>query len=162
MFEEENVKKSPWDSKLEVKALNINNLDACVHLDKIALDGIWSQHQWKEELSDSKRLCLGGFKRSQLIAVTTGWIVLDEIQITAVAVHPGHRKLGFGKILLSELLKRAKSAGVIHATLEVRKTNIAANALYKSLGFKTQGYRHYYYKDGSDANIKYLSLESYN
>ena len=39
-------------------------------------------------------------------------------------------------------------------SLEVRERNIAAQALYKSLGFKKEGVRKRYYSDtGEDAHI---------
>tara|TARA_Y100001968_G_scaffold330294_1_gene381735 strand:+ start:2122 stop:2580 length:459 start_codon:yes stop_codon:yes gene_type:complete len=147
--------------QMKVISLDVHHLKKCIELDEIALDGFWSEEQWKKELTDSERLCLGLINKSQLIAFACGWIVMDELQITAIAVHPNHQGIGKGKIILSKLLFRAKSLGLNKATLEVKNNNSSAKALYKSLDFKLSGKRKNYYRDGSDALILSHDLISY-
>ena len=142
----------------KLRSLNIHNLHSCIHLDQIALKGLWSKQQWEKELSDSKRLCIGGFKSSNLIAFACSWIVIDELHLTAIAVHPFYRRVGLGKIVLLNLFQKASTQGCKRATLEVETSNKAALALYKSCGFKTTGCRHNYYKNGSDALIQWRPL----
>jgi len=142
-----------------VISLSLENLNACMKLDQIALKGLWSKQQWEKELSDSQRLCLGVFDSKNLIAFGCAWIVVDELHLTAIAVHPHHRRIGLAQIVLSSLFLKASNAGCERATLEVKSTNKAALALYKSSGFKTAGYRPNYYKNGSDALIQWRSLK---
>ncbi len=147
------------ESPLEVIALKPENLNACIKLDQLVLEGLWSKQQWKKELSDSKRLCLGIFDRSNLIAFVCGWLIVDELHLTAIAVHPLHRRLGLAKVVLTNLLLIATKKGCRRATLEVNSSNSAALALYKSSGFETAGSRRNYYKNGSDALIQWKSLK---
>ena len=130
-----------------------------MQLDKIALNGIWSRKHWENELSSKNRICLGLFSDRDLIAMACGWIVLDEIQITAIAVHPLFRRKGFGKLILSKLLNLAKEKNAKKATLEVDSKNHKALHLYKSLGFKTYGLRPNYYKEGTEAQIQWKVFE---
>ncbi len=149
-----NSKKASW----KINSLNVKNVHSCIKLDQIALKGLWSKEQWEKELSDSKRLCIGVFESSNLIAFGCGWIVIDEVHLTAIAVHPLHRRLGIGKVLLSSLFQKASAQGCRRATLEVKSSNTAALALYQSCGFITAGCRHNYYQNGSDALIQWKAL----
>ncbi len=146
------------DSQIEVISLHVPHLNKCVELDEKTLDGLWTKKQWEIELSDPSRLCIGIQCASEIIAFACGWIVLDELQITAIAVNPNHQKLGIGKKLTSLLLNKAKALGVKEATLEVENKNTSARALYKSLGFKVTGRRKNYYKNGSEALILWKNL----
>ncbi len=149
---------NPKPSFLKVNLLDSSNLNACIKLDQIALNGLWTKKQWEKELEDSCRVCLGVFDNSNLVAFGCGWIVLDELHLTAIAVHPKYRRQGIGKKVLLSMFKEAKANGTTRATLEVNNNNLEALALYKSCGFKTAGNRRNYYKDGSDALIQWRPL----
>ena len=94
-----------------------------------------------------------------LIAVSCGWVVLDELQITVLAVDPEQRRRGLGRAVLQKLLVDASNAGVRQAILDVAEDNLAANSLYSSCGFRTIGRRASYYRDGKDALIQSLDLQ---
>lgn len=52
-----------------------------------------------------------------------------------LAVHPDYRGQGIGRALLTELEVRARQTGCCRLTLEVRRDNVVAQALYGSTGF---------------------------
>ena len=134
-------------------------LAACLVLDERALKGFWSAQQWRSELEDPRRICLGLARDEEgLSGVACGWLVVDELHITVVAVDPDERQRGHGHCLLLALLQRARQDGAAHATLEVSDDNIAALALYNRAGFRTAGRREGYYRDGSDALIQWCRL----
>jgi ribosomal-protein-alanine N-acetyltransferase len=141
-----------------VTDLDSSWLAACLGLDERALNGFWSVQQWRRELEDPRRLCLGLVKNQRLLGVACGWLVVDELHITVVAVDPDERQRGHGHCLLLALLQRARQDGAAHATLEVGDDNIAALALYNRAGFRTAGRREGYYRDGSDALIQWCRL----
>jgi len=146
----------------EVIRLGPEQIHECLELDRLALNGLWSKKQWQQELFDSRRLCMGLLRSSKLLALASGWLVVDELHLTAIAVHPQHRRQGHARLVLSRLLQEAHLAGAAQATLEVSSTNSAARELYKSCGFKTAGCRHHYYSDGQDALIQWRSLNDKN
>ena len=133
-------------------------MSACVDLDQRCLGGLWNEQQWRRELEEPKRLCLGLIEGELLLALACGWLVADELHITAVAVDPGRRRRGLGRSLLDALLQRALMEGARHATLEVASDNTAAAGLYDSHGFQTAGRRSNYYRDGCDALIRWCRL----
>ncbi len=144
---------------MKVLSLTPSDLEACIHLDQLALKGLWNKQQWQRELKDDRRLCEGiKLTPFKLIALACGWLVADELHLTLVAVHPDHRQQGLAKIVLSALLKKAHQLGANDATLEVDSSNLAAIALYKGCGFITAGCRTNYYRNGNDAIIQWCSL----
>ena len=135
-----------------------DDLQSCVNLDRISLNGLWSAEQWRSELLEPGRICIGLHLAGTLVAMASGWLVLDELQINVVAVDPTQRRHGLGTAVLEELMEEARRRGAKRATLEVASCNQAAIALYKRCGFLTSGTRRAYYSDGRDALIQWIDL----
>jgi ribosomal-protein-alanine N-acetyltransferase len=146
------------DARTPVRRLTPADLDVCVALDRLALGGLWERDQWQTELESDGRLCLGLDGPRGLEAMASGWLVVDELQIMVVAVHPDGRRRGRGRRVLTALLQEARQQGARQAALEVAASNTAALALYAALGFRSQGRRCRYYRNGEDALIECLPL----
>ena len=141
--------------------LGLDDLSDCLRLDRIALNGIWTKQQWERELSDSNRLVMGiDTEDKSLIALASAWLVIDELQITAVAVDPMHQRCGFGARVLQAIMDRAASLGAVSATLEVASKNAVGRAFYVHSGFSTIGRRTAYYANGDDALLQSRSIGS--
>ena len=147
----------------QISQLGIIHLDDCFNLDQKALKGLWTKSQWKKELSDPKRICLGAleYESKKLLSFCSAWIVLDELQITSIAVHPLHLRKGIGKNMLADLIKKSKFLRVNKIHLEVKDSNEPAKALYESMGFKLNGKRSNFYEDGSNA-LNFIKVLSNN
>ena len=135
--------------------LGIKHLNACIKLDQESLNGLWTKSQWEKELTDPKRICIGVLDQDadKLLGLCSAWLIIDELYITSIAVHPIHQRKGIGTFLISDFIKRANSLRTNHIHLEVKDTNERAKAFYKAIGFKIEGNRSNFYKDGSDALI---------
>lgn len=81
------------------------------------------------------------------------WIILDEAHVTNIAVHPEYRGIGIGEKLLIAMIEMCKVESVMEMTLEVRRSNIAAQSLYKKFGFISEGIRNKYYADNKEDAI---------
>ena len=79
--------------------------------------------------------------------------VLDEGQITNVAVDPSCRRKGFGREIVRALIDYAQENGIVSISLEVRESNEAAIALYESLGFCRCGLRKNFYRTPTESAI---------
>jgi ribosomal-protein-alanine N-acetyltransferase len=142
-----------------VSELGAADVEDCFCLDQLALGGLWSQQQWLVELTEAQRLVVGvRAARGTLLAMASGWLILEELHITAVAVHPDHRRKGLARSVLTVLVQRAGQAGGQRATLEVSCGNVPAKNLYTSLGFRDVAIRRGYYRNGDDALIYYLAI----
>ncbi|MGQ0734312.1 MAG: ribosomal protein S18-alanine N-acetyltransferase [Acidobacteriota bacterium] len=73
------------------------------------------------------------------------WKAADQIHINNLAIRPQLRRQGLGSLLLARSLEEARRIGATHATLEVRRSNVAAISLYLRAGFEVTGVRKLYY-----------------
>ena len=80
--------------------------------------------------------------------------VLDQADIHTVLVDINQRGKGLAKALLQSMMQKLREEGVELVFLEVRESNLAAQALYTKQGFEVTGSRNNYYanKDGSKEN----------
>jgi len=97
-------------------------------------------------------------ERQPIVGYVCRWYVADEVHVLNVAVHPAHRQQGIAGVLMREILREARQGEAIGVTLEVRRSNCAARALYDRLGFEEVGVRRDYYGRGEDALIMWLDL----
>lgn len=81
-----------------------------------------------------------------LLAYCSGWVIADELHINSLAVAPERRREGWGGRLVRAVLQAAATEGVASATLEVRRSNVAAQRLYLSCGFAIEAVRPDYYE----------------
>ena len=140
---------------LKIIQLRLMHLNACMDLDQVVLNGLWTKSHWERELTNPKRICLGilELETKKILGLCSAWLIIDELHITFIGVHPVYKRKGLGKFLLSDLIKRSESLQTNQLLLEVKENNEPAKAFYKSMGFKTVGNRSNFYKDGSDALI---------
>lgn len=82
------------------------------------------------------------------------WVMVDEAHISTLATHPAWRRRGIAELLLVTMTERATELGLRVMTLEVRVSNVTAQALYRKYRFEVVGQRvHYYSDNGEDAWI---------
>ncbi len=89
----------------------------------------------------------------RLVAYGCGSVSLDEGEILRVAVLPAYRRLGLGEQVVAGLLRQMAARKVTRVLLEVRASNVPAQALYCKMGFAALAVRKGYYPDGEDAVI---------
>lgn len=90
----------------------------------------------------------------KILGYAGAWLVFDEGHITNIAVDEAARGRGIGTMVTKALMQYAANMGVQYMTLEVRKSNLVAQGLYKKLGFIELGVRKRYYEDnGEDAYL---------
>jgi ribosomal-protein-alanine N-acetyltransferase len=73
------------------------------------------------------------------------WVVGPELHINNIAVDPRWRRRGIAAALLEATLERGRVRGAQRAFLEVRASNVEAQALYRRFGFEPAGIRKRYY-----------------
>ncbi len=104
-----------------------------------------------EELARPWAYVIVAREGARVVAFAVAWLVADEVHVLNVATDPELRRRGAGRALMTHLLDLARSRDVRHMLLEVRRSNAAAIALYRGLGFYAMGVRRAYYADGEDA-----------
>lgn len=114
----------------------------------------WDSRQCRNAFQQPAFAAFGCWQKESLVAYVSIYHVRPEMEILNVAVMPLERRKGLGRRILDMVLQAAVKMGMQKTTLDVREGNIAAIALYRSLGFCQCGRRTRYYPDtGEDALI---------
>ena len=93
------------------------------------------------------------------VSFLIAWHVADELHVLNVATRVDRRRRGIARALLDEAVAYARTRGIKHVLLEVRRSNRAAIALYRTVGFFAMGVRARYYPDDEDAVEMVLLLD---
>ena len=98
-------------------------------------------------------------ENSEIVGYMGLWIIFEQAQLTNIAIDKKYQGQGYGRKLLEEGIKICQDAGCEIMTLEVRPSNVAAKALYTSLGFEKVSVKKDYYQDNhEDADVMMKGL----
>lgn len=136
--------------QIEIRRMQKEDLDVVMELEHLCFSMPWSRLSFEGELQNPVARYLACCVDGRLIGYAGVWLVLDEGHITNVCVHPDMRGRGFGEHLTRCLMQLCANLGITLATLEVRKSNYRAIALYEKLGFQPVGLRKGYYEDNRE------------
>lgn len=89
-------------------------------------------------------------KQGPVLGYAGCWHLGDEMHVSTIAVHAQWRGRGLGELLMLSLLEQGAARGALRATLEARVSNMAAQELYRKLGFATVGRQKRYYADNNE------------
>jgi tRNA threonylcarbamoyl adenosine modification protein YeaZ/ribosomal-protein-alanine acetyltransferase len=131
------------------KASGSDDLSAVAALQRATFTNAWGADaiRWELENTDVARLYVLQAPGGELVAYCACWMVFDELHINSLAVDPAWRRRGVARRLLQHVLGEAAASGARSATLEVRRSNEPARALYEGLGFQVEGLRSGYYQE---------------
>lgn len=88
--------------------------------------------------------------KKEIVGMIVMWVILDEAHVATIAVHPDYRGRGIGQRLLARGLLAVYQRGARMAFLEVRRSNLVAQQMYKKFGFRVDGKRLRYYRDNNE------------
>lgn len=131
-----------------IRQMTVDDLPTVVALESDHQPRPWSMQVFQDELAAENRIyLLVEDDDDDIIAFGGLMVVGDEAHVTNLLVSAGRRRGGFGRHLMIALIESGIAAGARHLTLEVRKENVAARALYSRLGLAPVGIRPRYYGD---------------
>ena len=141
---------------LTFRLMGREDLDPVMEIERRSFPQPWSPGLFLHELKVpfSKTILAHTSNGSgELLGYICRWLVGDEVHILNLAVRPDRRGSGVGRALVELIVREAEERGANLITLEVRRENAEAIALYRSLGFTERGVRRNYYGRGQDAII---------
>lgn len=139
---------------LQIDDMRKEDLEQVSAMEAACFSMPWSKKSFEENLNRSDAVYVVARDGEKVLGYCGAYVILNEADINQVAVDPVHRKKGVGGKMLAALLEKLRKAGTDAVTLEVRKSNEAAIALYESMGFVTEGIRkNFYEKPVEDALI---------
>ena len=158
----------PPVAPLQFRRMRLDDLDRVMEIEKDGFAHPWSAdlirremvHDWSTLLvATQTRPGPGGLPFETILGFVVYWLVHDELHVLNLAVAADERRKGVARALMEEAAARGRRAGAVLATLEVRRSNHSALALYRSLGYRQVGIRpNYYVDEGEDAIVMVLDL----
>lgn len=140
-------------SSYKIKAMNSSHVEGVFEVSKLSLSETWNMESIERELSNKLAKYFVALDGDKVIGFIGMWIILDEGDITNIAVHPNYRKQGIGNLLINRLVSLCKESNINSLTLEVREGNIPAQNLYKKHEFKEEGLRKNFYDNPKENAI---------
>lgn len=142
---------------LIVEPMRREHIEAVQQIELASFDSTWPEDAFLNEIEHNGAACyLVGRSGDRVLGYAGAWLILDEMHVTAVAVHPDSRGLRVGKKLFWHLMKAALDRGCRWSTLEVRETNEVAVGIYREFGFTRVGVRRKYYDGKDDALVMWV------
>ena len=140
------------NSPFVVTPMHLDDVPTVAALEQRSFPTPWSALSYQHELANNKLSHYWVIRNTSpscllppILAYGGYWILGDEAHISTISSHPDQRRCKLGEWLMLVLLGEARKHGALEVTLEVRVSNDAAIALYKSLGFEEVGLRKQYY-----------------
>lgn len=121
-----------------------------VRISEESLSVPWSTQSFEEEFENKFSRYVVALCDDKVVGFGGMWIIVGEGNITNIAVSPEYRGKGIGSAIVKELLKLCHMEDGTAITLEVRRSNIIAQNLYKKFGFEVEGIRKGYYTNNKE------------
>jgi ribosomal-protein-alanine N-acetyltransferase len=144
---------------VEIRRMTVEDVPAVAELDRMSFTLPWPQRSFHFEVtSNPAARCFVAVNNARIVGALVAWLLVDEVHVATLAVHPEFRRQGIAQALMRSVLRLGAQEGARSSFLEVRASNEAAQALYKKFGYEQAGIRKRYYKD-NDEDAILMTLE---
>ena len=125
---------------MEIRLMRQEDLDAVSDIEKQLFSKPWTKQDFLNSMENMHNIYIvAENEQKEIVGYCGVWGVVDEGQITNVAVKESEQGKGIGYALLSELIEIGKDEGLLEFTLEVRVSNEKGIGLYKKLVVVEEG-----------------------
>ncbi len=133
--------------------MTAEHIPGVAELEKLCFTSPWSAQSLELLTREGIGMGVVYLQEGKVVAYGGMLCVVDQGQITNIAVHPDYRRHGIGKAIVGALLRHAMDERFEEVTLEVRKSNEAAQALYRSMGFRAIATRPGFYSKPTEDGV---------
>ncbi|SET77236.1 ribosomal-protein-alanine N-acetyltransferase [Oceanobacillus limi] len=146
--------------ELTIRKMELSDIDQVMEVERASFTTPWSREIFLQEIVENQHAHYFVMLIEKKVVGYVGmWIVIDDAQITNIAILPALRGNKFGEKLFRFTLQQAIGMGVKRLSLEVRASNTIAQRLYRKFGLVPGGIRKNYYKDDNeDAIVMWVNL----
>lgn len=134
-----------------IREMTSDDIDGVLYVEREVFTTPWTREAFEIEINKNELArYIVAEKEGKIIGYGGLWLILDEGHITNIAVYPTYRGQGIGNEIVEKLIHICEQRGIYNITLEVRKSNLIAQSLYKKYGFIDCGVRRGYYSDTNE------------
>lgn len=146
------------------------DLDAMLAIEQAAHAHPWSRNLLAESFGEryftgalwlpQQQATIPALGEERLLGYFIADRILDESTLMNICVAPEQQGQGFGRQLMAHYLQLCDQQSVTQCWLEVRASNLAAQALYLASGYQENGRRrHYYQSVAGDEDAVLMALQ---
>ncbi len=141
-------------TRVSLESMRMEDIPRVLEIERESFRTPWPRDAYTHELQENRLAAyIVARAEGEIVGYAGMWVILDEAHVTTIAVDPAYRGQHVGERLLVGLIDAALSRDARWMTLEVRKSNATAQALYKKYGFREIGVRKGYYSDNREDAI---------
>ena len=139
--------------KIIYRLMDTDDIDGVFQVSKICFSIPWSKTSVESELSNplAKYIVAEDVETNKIVGFIGVWIIVSEGDITNIGVHPDYRRNHIASGLLKSLINLCADLNCNLLNLEVRRSNLIAQSLYKKFNFNEIAVRKNYYGNNEDA-----------
>ena len=135
----------PPAPEVRLRRLRPDDLPEVLRIERASFSVPWSETTFRNLFLHPDADLLAAEVADRLAGYAIVWTVGDQAELGNVAVAPEARRQGIGERLVRAALAAARRRGAREMFLEVRESNVGAQALYRRCGFEVVGRRRRYY-----------------
>jgi ribosomal-protein-alanine N-acetyltransferase len=130
-----------------MRAMTLADVNAVLGIELAVQAYPWTRGNFIDAL-DHGYVCRVDERQNEIRGYAVLMPVLDEAELLNISVATAQQRKGLGRAMLREMLELAREKNMRRVFLEVRSSNNAALALYRSSGLGEIGVRRGYYHNG--------------
>jgi len=131
-------------AELQLRDMTMADLDAVISIEQQVHSHPWTRGMFIDALTHGN-ICKVYAAEKQIVGYAVLMAALDEVQLLDISIERTFHRKGLGKKLLAAMLAFTREKAFSRMILEVRRSNVAAYALYHKAGFSDIGVRRGYY-----------------
>ena len=135
---------------MTLREMMIDDLDQVMEIETDLFPVPWTREGFFTFLTREDTMFLVVEEKGRILGYCGLIMVLDEGDITNVAVRRDRQREGIGNFIMESLIRMADYRGISTLHLEVRVGNETAIRLYERVGFTRDGIRKNYYSDPAE------------
>lgn len=139
---------------IQIEEMTVDDIDDIMEIEKQTFSSRWPRSIYYAEIVENPFAHYYTIKYDGKIVGYAGiWLMKEGAQVTNIAISPDYQGKKLGEKLFSFIFQKALNFGCDNLSLEVRKSNVVAQNLYKKFGLVPAGIRKGYYTDNNEDAI---------
>ena len=136
-----------------IREAEFNETEDIAYIEEECFSTPWSKKSLDESFSHTPWHFFVAIYENKIVGYGGVYVILDEGQISNIAVLPAFRGKKIGLAILEKIIDFCKNEGLEKITLELRESNYTALSLYKKCGFDIVGKRPKFYSNPTETAI---------
>ena len=132
--------------RITIRYMEPQDTEKVAYIEKNNFSEPWPESEFSKTLQDDKYIYIVAADGERIAGYAGCFVVLENADITNIAVDEEYRRQGIGDRLIELLSLKAADKGAESLFLEVRESNEPAKSLYEKNGFAKVGMRRNFYR----------------